>query len=64
MTKQNLFDKYSHWLRNASRAEDVEDVMECVNDDKELGCLSTEQFLQLKELAENISAALLAGEVG
>ena len=64
MVKVNLYDKYSAWIRSASMPEDVEDVMECVNDDKELGCLSTEQFLQLKELAENISAALLAGEVG
>lgn len=59
MVKVNLFDKYSAWIRNASMPEDISSIMECVEDDVYNGALSKEAAVQLMELAENITAALL-----
>lgn len=58
MEKMNLYDKYSKWIRSATQPDDVESVMECVDDDLSNGSISAEEHIQLRELAENVTAAL------
>ena len=57
-----LYDKYVRWLNGATCADDVDMVMECVNDDAALCCITEYQRKQLERLAEERTAAL-RGEV-
>lgn len=56
-----LFDKYTRWLRETTSPDDVDMVMECVNDDAALCCITEYQRKQLELLAEERTAALRGG---